>query len=93
MKYILLSKILNQKNGLYAVIGAISNGNLIVLNNNRLEIISGKTNKFLGYSNIKQLIKYDNMIKYYVNNVFLYYLSEIEAINKHNGAIEENNGY
>lgn len=93
-KYEMLSKVLNKENnGVHAVIGTITNGNTIILNNNRLEIISGKTAQFLAYTNIKELIKYENRINFYITNVFLYYLLNIKEINAYNGAIEENNGY
>lgn len=87
----LISKVLNNEiNNNYCLIGQIKNGNYIILKNNRLEIISIRTNNFLGYCNIKQLDKYYNKINWIINNSFLYYLSESVLINKHNMQVEEN---
>ena len=78
-----------KNNNVYCVIAEIKyNKNVIVLNNNKLEIYSKRTNNFLGYCTIEQLIKYEHKINYLVTNEFLYYLSEIEKINKYNSSVE-----
>ncbi len=89
MKFEMLSKILVNGN-IETVVGIVKgNGNVIVLKNNHMEMISSKTNKYLGNVTIEELIKYDNKINYMVTNTFLYYLLNIEMINKYNGIVED----
>ena len=89
MKYELIRTILKNSNVRYQVIAKIRfNNNTIVIEYNKLSIYSSKTGKYLGSCTIEQLIKYDAKIEYIATNTYLYYLSNIEAINKHNAFIE-----
>ena len=89
MFYEMLSKLLVNGNVENTIIGVINNKNIIILDKNNLKIISGKTNKFLGYCTIEQLIKYEHKITMQVTNIYLYFLLNIERINKYNGIVEE----
>ena len=89
MRYELLSNILKNNNIKYQVIANIKfNKNTIAIEGNKLAIYSNRTGNYLGDCSIEQLIKYEHKIEYVVTNNFLYYLANIEAINKHNAIVE-----
>ena len=88
-KYELISKILGNGNVERAVIASIKfNKNRIILEGDKLSVYSYKTGNYLGSCSIEELIKYDAKIEYVVTNTYLYYLANIEAINKHNAVVE-----
>lgn len=95
MLFELLSKLINKKDiskNTIFLVGMINNKTtkyFIVFQNNKYQIVN-KEFKVLKDTNVNQMYKYKDKILFCNLNEYLYYLINIQSINKKNYCIENN---